>query len=189
MQDFLALHGSRHAWTHDPSQTKSLEKAQKRPRPRGLVGRGPEAQKRLGRGQKPRKGPEEAPRPRKGGVEARLAKVFPLMHKQIQAARSSKPNLSGKLHSKKLVWDKLKPETFGQNFRSKLSIKTFGQNFRSKLSVKTEVKTQNSGTQTLYNFYFHSVLMHKQIQAARSSKLSLSGKLHSPQVRNWFGTS
>ena len=27
--------------------------------------------------------------------------------------------------NKTLVWDKLKPETFGQNFRSKLSLKTF----------------------------------------------------------------
>ena len=110
-----------------PEARKGWEEAQKRPR------RGPEARK--GWEEAP-KGPEKAPRPAAPTtcVAARLAKVFPLSS-DAQADPSSKKLETQPLGkapqpiSKKLVWGKLKPKTFGQNF---------GQNFRSKLSVKTK---------------------------------------------------
>ena len=121
-----------------PRGQKRLGRAHKRPR------KGRETRKGWEEAQKPTKGPEEAPRPEKAGKRHQKAQKSQQLalrrgwQKYFQPSSDAQANPSSKKPetqplrkapqptSKKLVWDKLKPETFGQNFRSKLSVKTQG---------------------------------------------------------------
>ena len=122
--------GPRNPQKPEKESPQKGQKRGKRPRsPQKKAQKRPRGQKRLERRpahKRPRKGPEarSANNLRRGEAGKSISNPV-LMHKQkkpeTQPLRKA-PQPTGK----KLVWDKLKPETFGQNFRSKLSVKTQG---------------------------------------------------------------
>ena len=116
---------ARKCWEEAQKPTKGPEKEETHKRPR----RGPEARKGWKDAQahkRPRKGPEarSANNLRRGEAGKTISNPV-LMHKQ-KKPETQPLRKAPQPTSKKLVWDKLKPETFAQNFRSKLSVNTQG---------------------------------------------------------------